>query len=230
MTSLKSVVFATLTTACLLPVGAYAQDLEEEAEELAPIYASEIEIGIGYNSEDNYKFGKFNGLEDDGVFFIGNIDMRKSRSADDTSQDYWVLSGTNLGLDSRNVYGEFTRENLFSIYLDYDQRVNNLIDDGRTPFSGIGSDRLTLPSSWVPAQGVGAMTELFSSLSNITIEKERKKFGVGISWDIDDLWQVNSNYHHEDKDGTDEFGAIFGHSGGNPRAPWTIFTGGHRIR
>lgn len=217
MTSLKTMLCATIGTTCLLPVAIYAQDLMEEAEELPPVYASEIEIGVGYNSEDSYKFGKFNGLEEQGGFFIGNVNLRKTRPAGDDSLDYWELSGTNLGLDTRNAYGEYAREGMYSVYFDYDERVNNYIDDGRTPFRGTGSSRLTLPANWVPATGVGGFTELFPSLRPVTIKKDRQKIGGGISWDITDIWQVNGNYHHEEKDGTDDFGAIFGTSGGNPR-------------
>ena len=217
MTSLKTALYAALAATCLFPLGLAAQDLEEEGEALAPVYASEIEIGVGVNTEQNHKFGKFNGLEDDGAFFIGNIDVRKNRPAGDNSKDYWEINGTNLGLDSRSVYGEYTRENLFSIYADFDQRVNNLVDDGQTPYSGAGTERLTLPANWVPASGVGGLTELLPSLQNLTIEKDRKKYGVGASWNLSDLWQLSGNFHHEDKDGTDEFGAIFGSSGGNPR-------------
>jgi hypothetical protein len=218
MTSKKTILYAAIATACLLPPGLYAQELEEEAEELAPVYASEIEIGVGYNSEDSYKFGKFNGLENEGAFFIGNVDVRKNRPAGDDSRDYWRLWGTNLGLDTRNAYGEYTREGMFSAYFDYDQRVNNLIDDGRTPFLGKGTSRLTLPDNWIPGNGVGSLPLLIPSLHNVTIEKERQKVGGGISWDLTDRWEVAGNYHHEEKDGVDEFGAVFGSSGGNPRS------------
>lgn len=217
MTSLKTILYATITASFLFPYGVVAQDLEEEGEELAPVYASEIEIGIGVNTEDNFKFGKFNGLDDDGAYFIGNLDVRKARVAGDDSKDYWELSGRDLGLDTRSIYGEYTQEGLFSIYLDYDEKVNNLIDDGRTPFSGSGSERLTLPANWVPGSGVGSLPQLIPSLQNITIQKDRQKIGGGLRWKLSDLWEITGSYHHEDKDGTDEFGAIFGTSGGTPR-------------
>jgi hypothetical protein len=218
MTSLRTMLYATISAAMLMPLGLNAQMLEEEGEALAPVYASEAEIGIGYNTEDSYKFGKFNGLEDDGAFFIGNFDLRKARPAGDNSRDYWELSGTNLGLDSRNAYGEYTVYGSYSLYFDFDQRVNNLIDDGQTPFIGAGSPVLTLPAGWTSGNGVGSLPDLLDSLQPLTIEKDRKKYGGGGSWDISDLWQISANYHHEDKEGTDEFGAVFGSSGGNPRS------------
>jgi len=95
--------------------------------------------------------------------------------------------------------------------------VNNLIDDGRTPFSGFGSESLTLPATWVPATGVGSLTELNSSLQNITIANDRKKIGGGITVLLSDSWQISGNFHHEERRGTDSFGAIFGTTGGNPR-------------
>jgi hypothetical protein len=220
MTSFKHILYAGITAVLILPPGLYAQDLEEEGEKLAPLYASEVEIGIGYNSDDSYKFGKFNGLEEEGAYFIGNFDVRKNRVAGDSSLDYWELSGRNLGLDGRSFLGEYSRAGVFSVYVDYDERVNNLIDDGLTPYRGAGTARLMLPSTWIPASSVDALTNngsLFPSLQGVTIEKDRQKVGGGISYDINDIWQVSGNYHHEDKAGTDDFGAIFGSSGGNPR-------------
>ena len=217
MTSYKHILYASLAAVSFLTPGLYAQDLEEEGEQLAPLYASEIEIGFGYNTDYSYKFGKFNGLDEEGAYFIGNFDLRQSRVAGDSSSDYWELAGRNLGLDGRSVFGEYARAGSFKIYLDYDERINNLIDDGMTPYRGAGTSRLTLPSTWVAGSSVNGLTQLFPSLQGVTIEKDRQKVGGGISYDINDIWQVSSNYHHENKDGTDDFGAVFGSSGGNPR-------------
>lgn len=221
MTSYKHILYAAIASASLLLPGAHAQDLlEEEVEELPPLYVSEIEIGVGYNSDDSYKFGKFNGLDEEGAFFIGSFDVRKSRGAGDSSSDYWEFSGQNLGLDGRSVFAQYSRAGSFSVYVDYDERMNNLIDDGLTPYSGGGTERLTLPSTWIPGNTVDAITNngsLFPNLRGVTIEKDRQKVGGGIAYDFNDIWQVVGNYHHEDKDGTDDFGAIFGSSGGNPR-------------
>jgi len=217
MTSFKHILYASITAACLLPPGLYAQELEEEGAKLAPLYASEVEVGIGYNSADSFKFGKFNGLTDEGAYFIGNFDVRKARAAGDSSTDYWELKGSNLGLDSRSVYGQYARAGSFKVYIDYDQRVNNLVDDGMTPYRGAGTSRLTLPSNWVTGAGVRNLTSLFTDLQGVTIQKERQKVGGGFTYELDDIWSLNANYHHEDKDGTDSIGAIFGSSGGNPR-------------
>ncbi|TAJ94240.1 MAG: MtrB/PioB family decaheme-associated outer membrane protein [Gammaproteobacteria bacterium] len=221
MTSYKHILYAAIASASLSMPGAYAQDLlEEEVEELPPLYVSEVEIGVGYNSDDSYKFGKFNGLDEEGAFFIGNFDVRKNRTAGDSSADYWELAGQNLGLDGRSVFAQYSRAGVFSVYVDYDERMNNLIDDGLTPYSGAGTERLTLPSTWIPANSVDALTNngsLFPNLRSVTMEKDRQKVGGGITYDISDIWQAVGNYHHEDKDGTDDFGAIFGSSGGNPR-------------
>src|SRR3972149_212403 len=78
MTSYKHILYTSLAAVSLLAPGLYAQDLEEEGEQLAPLYVNEIEIGIGFNTDDSYKFGKFNGLDEEGAYFIGNFDLRPS--------------------------------------------------------------------------------------------------------------------------------------------------------
>lgn len=209
---------------CLFAMAPFAQEasdemMEEAVEEVPPLYTSEIEIGAGYVSEDSFKFGEYNGLEDQGGFFIGNISLRKHMLIGDDDNEYWELSGSNLGLDSRSAYGEYSRDGSFRVFFDYDQIPHNVFDDGRTPFIGAGTTDQTLPAGWVGGASTSELTALITSLIDAGgIETERQRFGGGFKWFVADHWSVNANYRHEIKDGTDTIGAVFGSSGGNPRS------------
>ena len=205
--------------------------LEEEGEELPPLYTSEFEAGIGYSttttfSAGAFKFGEYNGLEDDGAFAIGNLKFRKYSVIGDDDNDYWELQGTNLGLDPRNVYGEYSHDGTYGdygnnsgyrLFFEYDQIPHNQFEDGQTPFLGAGTTNQTLPVGWVPSDSTAGMTELLSSLNNVELETERQRMGGGFRWDFTDHWAASASYRHENKEGTDPIGAIFGTSGGNPR-------------
>jgi len=210
----------------LYTTGLLAQELEEEGEQLAPLYTSTIELGVGYTTQDSLKFGEYNGLEDKGAHAIGNLDIRKHSVIGDGVGSYWELKGTNLGLDDRTIsgkyshdgtYGQFGNDSGYSIFFKYDQIPHNQFM-GLTPFDGAGSNTQTLPANWVGATSTSGMTNLITDLKSIQIDTERKRYGGGLTWDINDQWKLKANFRHETKEGSDPIGAIFGSSGGNPRS------------
>lgn len=216
-----------MAVACLFATGLYAEEeveaeeegmLEEEAEELPPLYTSEVEIGVGYSSQDSFKFGEYSGIEDEGVYGIGNILIRKNSVIGDDDNTYWEFSGTNLGFDSRNIYGEYSHDgtygeysknSAYSIFFEYDQLPHNRLDDAETPFIGAGTANQTLPAGWVGGSSPATMQPgLDAALHQVDVETERQKLGGGFSWRPTDGWAITGEYHHEDKDGTETLGGM----------------------
>ena len=196
--------------------------LEEEAEELPPLYTSEIEFGVGYSSVDSFKFGEYNGLEEEGFYAIGNLLIRKNSVIGDDDNDYWELSGSNLGLDTRNLYGEYSHDgtygeysknSAYSVYFEFDQLPHNQLDDAFSLFDGAGTAIQTLPAGFVRSTNTTTMAAanpgVFPSSQQIDVETQRTKVGGGFSWNPAEHWQVTSNYHHEMKEGTDLLGIAF---------------------
>ena len=217
--------FILLIAGGLLSTGLLAQELEEEGEQLAPLYTSSVELGVDYSSQDSLKFGEYNGLENEGGHFIGNIDIRKHSVIGDGDGNYWELSGTNLGLDNRSLYGEYSHDGTYgnfagdsgySIFFMYDQIPHNQYN-GWTPFIGAGTATQTLPAGFIGGGSTSAMTNLMSNLHRIRIDTERKRYGGGVTWDFNDNWKFMGTFRHETKEGSDPIGAIFGSTGGNPR-------------
>ena len=79
------------------------KSLTEEGELIVPEeivskpILNRMELGIGYVSDDAYKFGRYNGLQEEGPFLIGNIDVEEFYE----DGRFWNIHATNLGLDSR---------------------------------------------------------------------------------------------------------------------------------
>lgn len=223
--SMKKTLLITASTAiCTLPVYALAQGeggfLLEEAEEKEPvkIYTSEVELGLGYVSEDSFKFGEYSGHETDGLFGVGNVEVYRRAPYDSDSSQYWSIVGTNLGLESRTIRGEYGQQGKFGLFAEFDQIPHFRFEDGRTPFIGEGGTTLTLPPGWVPATDAPGFAALEENLNDLEIETDRTRYGGGFSWNIMEGLELSAKYRREDKDGLDTIAGIFGTNGGDPRA------------
>jgi len=229
MTDRKASLWLAVLGTCLLP-GVAAAQTQQQPDAAALVEkglaarpdlgrTSEIEAGVGFNTENSGKFGEYTGLNEDGPFGIGSIDVQQRAPFNSESSQYWEISGTNLGLDSRALHLEYGQQGLFDLFLDYDQTPRNQIDHARTPYIGEGTGRLTLPAGLMNSGTSSAtIVGLDEALRPIDIETERKDLGGGITWHLSPEWSVKGKYAHEFKEGTDTIAGIFGENGGNPLA------------
>jgi len=125
---------------------ALAED-EPTVEELTKPKSS-IEIGVTNVGSSSYKFGEYNGLGRDGVYGDVNVDLRGGGAWDSEDATRWSVTGTNLGLDTRNISAEYGEQGKFRINFGYDELLRNRSDTYQTPYNGTGSNNLTLPSNW----------------------------------------------------------------------------------
>lgn len=179
---------------------------------------SVVEIGIGFITQDSFRFGKFNGLEDDGPYGVFNIDYYKRGAWDGDDADYVRVRARNLGLDSRSVDAQAGRQGDYRVRVRYDEIPSNRSDTAQTFFQGVGGNNLTLPRDWVPATSTAGMTNLLSSLSDVELKTERQRFGAGLDKILPGDLSFSVDYRYEEKDGLKSIGGVFGNSGGNPRA------------
>ncbi len=196
----------------LAPVAGYAQ---QEA-----LVSGELEVGVGYVDKDSWKFGEYNGLGDRGAFAIGNIGLRMR---DRDSAKWWTLTGTNLGLTSRNLRFDMGTQGSYRFWAEYDQLEKRGSDTGRTLFNGAGSNNLTLPAGFVgilPTDTTVAAraAKVDPFLQNLDLKQERKNYIAGVSALLPQGWQASVNFRHEKKEGIKLQGGVFGSNGGNPRS------------
>lgn len=202
---------------------AFAEDIDP-ADLTTPVKS--VELGVGHVGRDSFKAGDYTGLNRKGAYAIGNVDLNGGDAYDSDSARRWRLTGKNLGLDSREVAGEYGIQGKFRINFGYDELPKLRSDSYQTPFLGAGSTLLTLPSGWVAGPNTAggtngttaAMTGLNAAMQDFDIKTKRTRTDVGFSTFIAPEWEVKASFRSERKEGTKILGAAFGNSGGNPRA------------
>lgn len=182
---------------------------------------SKIEIGAGSIGDSSFAAGNYSGLNRQGGFLIGNIDLRGDQYAFGNSNDdrtRWRLIGTNLGLSSRSLSGEYGRQGVYRVTFGFDQIPRLYSDSYQTLFLGAGSANLTLPAGFVRGADTVAMSTLGASMRAFDVAVTRKRSEIGLNYSLTREWELRAGLRFDDRDGTKLRGAEFGSNGGNPRS------------
>ena len=139
-------------TALLLPWCWQATAAEDPAVTALTQPSGVLEIGAGAVSDDSYRFGEYNGLEDQGAFLLGNLDLNGGGRHDSDSVRRWGLHADNLGLQTGGAEFNYREQGRFRFDLGFDQLRHNLSDSYQTPYLGAGTTDWTLPGSWLKPQ------------------------------------------------------------------------------
>jgi MtrB/PioB family decaheme-associated outer membrane protein len=167
-----------------------------------------VEPGIGYQSEDSYRFGRYSGLKDDGVF--GNADGYLMHREEDGR--YYEIRGRNLGLQSRDIQVEGGDQGKYKLFLEYDQLPSFNDDTTESPYGSQSGNRLSLPQNWVPDSSTQDMPTLQQDLTDVTIKTERKRLKADFAYLPFRKWEITAHFMHEKKDGRHDVGTTFGFS------------------
>ena len=172
-----------------------------------------VDAGVGYVSDKSQKFGDFTGLDNKGAFLDlgGNVSHRNENGY---FADLW---GRDLGLDSRQLYGEAGREGLYTLRVGYAEILRNLSEGASTPFLGSGSALLTLPAGY-PAFDTASMP-LATTLGPIDIGYKYKRLDLGGTVVGGREWSYSLNFRHDERDGTRATAGAFGSTASQFAAP-----------
>ena len=183
----------------------------------------EVELGIGYVSDENFTFGRYNGWNDDGAKAVVNLDYHQWQPDGilGGTLDFLDLNATDLGLDTRRAGLAFGTAGGFELGLDYDllTSVNNFT--GRTPFRGGSS--LTLPAGWVASNTTGGMLGFDEVARRFDRELERERWQISLAKRLGTGLSLSTSFSTEEKEGTATLGGAFyvdasnGHSAILPR-------------
>lgn len=164
-----------------------------------------LEGGLGYISDDSYRFGDATGLEDAGLVFIGNADAR-FRSDESLN---WTLSARDLGLASRALRLEAGRPGRFEFDLGYRELPKLRSDTSQSPFRGEGSEVLSLPAGWTTGSSTAAMPDLNASLQAADLRFERQRLDLGAVFNTSTRSDYRVRYRRDRRSGTEAMGGTF---------------------
>ncbi len=181
-------------------------------------------------SDDSARFGDYTGLDESGAYVNADADMLYRADG-----GYAVsLQAQDLGLDSRFLELSAGRRGHWMVDLSWDEIPRRLDDSVSTVFSGLGSDRLTLPSSWVRGNFTSDMSALDASLRDFTLGWDRQTLGLGVEFVQSKRLRYEVDFSSQSKEGRGlTWGSFLGTAagpGGAARLPDRPGGCGDRVR
>jgi MtrB/PioB family decaheme-associated outer membrane protein len=176
-----------LAGAALLAVSTPATADDEEIKQVSKP-ESTVRVGAGWLSDDNRRFGQYTGVKDQGGYLL--LDMDYARR-DDTTGTWSRFLGRNVGLDNRELRGEFERQGNWRGFIDFNQIPRNEPITFNTGLTGIGSAQQTLNGTTT------RKVELDTRRDRLTFGFD-KQLGAGLDF--------QARYVTEDKKGARIFG------------------------
>ena len=160
----------------------------------------ELDFGLIYLDDWSPKFGDYRGYDDDGLF----LDAGGFAAYRGEGGLYLDLSARDLGLDSRAVDVRGGKQGGYEVQLSYSEIPRYMGYGTVTPYSGVGSDRLTLPDGWRMTQADPA------DFMPLALDTQRKTVALGLDFGLGRAWDFDVEYERQDKDGVKAFsGASF---------------------
>ena len=144
----KLSILSVAVASAVMSMYAYAD--EEEAAALK-YPTSSVEVEEIYVSQGSQKFGEYNGLNKQGGYINGNINIRggngyKKNEEGDTTR--WSVQGTNLGLTDRSASVGYSDQGNWDAKVGFDQLQHNLAPGYQTPYTGqMGGNGFQLPAN-----------------------------------------------------------------------------------
>lgn len=182
-----------LAAAALAALAPAAQVLADEEEDLKALTTlqSEVSAGLGYVDRDNRRFGQYSGLNEKGAVLLLDADVVRRNDATGT----WLkLNVRNLGLDSRSLRFEHSRQGDWGYYIDASQTPRDEPRVPRTGLQGAGSANQVVVAT--PA-GTGPLLEL---------DTRRDALGLGFDKSLGAGWNVEVRFRNEEKKGSRLYG------------------------
>ena len=132
-----------------LPQIAFAGDEESEVYGLTHPNNS-VDFGSLYVSQSSARFGQYNGLNKEGFYGLGALDLRGGPGYDGGGSALrWWLGGSDLGTTSRTITGKVSEQGKWSVSVGYDELRHNISNTFQTPLQGNpGGNDFTLPANF----------------------------------------------------------------------------------
>src|SRR4051812_537018 len=93
---------------------------DERDDEIARLVRpdSEVSLGAGLVTNDNTRFGQYSGLTKDRLYPLLDLNLRRR---DDATGTWLNITGRNLGLESRELRLEGSKQGDWGYFIDFSQ-------------------------------------------------------------------------------------------------------------
>lgn len=157
-------------------------------------------VGVGLWSNDRHQLGIYDGQREAGTYLNGDVQIIKR---DDSTGTWTTFTGSNLGLDTLEMRGEYLKQGDFGVSLEYGQTVRKNPNTFVTGLQGIGDNQLVV-SGTPPAAAATIVAAL--PKRNVTLGTQRDLTQLGIYKSLADGLDLSVSFKNEDKSGTRHWG------------------------
>jgi MtrB/PioB family decaheme-associated outer membrane protein len=179
-----------LTTLAAVLITVFNPARAEEEPDLAALTKPEstVNVGAGYVTDDNMRFGQYTGLQDQGTYSLLDADVVKRDEATGT----WTrVYGRNLGLDHREARFEHEQQGNWGYFIDYSRIPRFEPLSINTTLTGIGTANQDLTGT---------------TQRPVKLETERDVAALGFTKHLGRGLDVQVRFRNEEKDGSRFFG------------------------
>lgn len=175
-----------LTAMAAAVAGACAPAWAAEEDEVKALTKpqSHVEFGIGLTDNDGLRFGQYSGLNRNKTYGLLGGDLIRR---DDATGTWLRLSGSDLGLDTRQLRFEHSRQGNWGYFIEYDETPRFNPYTINTGLTGIGTTAQTLNGT---------------ALRNIDLETKREALTLGFNKFLAGNLDLQVRFRNEDKEGS----------------------------
>lgn len=162
-----------------------------------------VELGIGYNSRNSFKFGEYTGLTDKGGFPLAGFNWLSRDAGNDA--EFWRIHGANLGLDSRKLQAEGGVQGKWGVTFSLDQLKRSQTESAVFLHDGLGTGTLTLPAGYTRVATANLVNSGVNSgrlLNPFEIKQGRDVYRMGLNGDLANGWAYKVSFREDRSDGT----------------------------
>jgi MtrB/PioB family decaheme-associated outer membrane protein len=176
-----------LAGAAMLAATAPALADDEEIKQLTQPESS-ARLGLGYLTDDDRRFGQYTGVKNQGSYLLLDLDYLKR---DDATGTWTRFFGRNVGLNSRELRGEYGQQGNWRGFIDFNQIPRNEPVIVNTGLTGIGTSHQALNGT---------------VQRNVELDTRRDRVGLGFDKQLMPGLDFQARYTTEDKTGARLFG------------------------
>lgn len=199
VTTLAAAVQGALLAMCAMP--AQAQDDTVEALTTPDNY---VEAGAAYVDKDAPKFGEYTGLKKSETTFVGNVGIRGGDYGDNNGAQRWSVTGSNLGLTSRELGASYSYQAHWNVGLGYDELQHNTNTGYLTPYQGsMGGNNFALPAGFgVTTNTVTNLTPAqMATMRTVDVNNTRKNTSLTTGYYFSPHWRMTFDFNNLEQEG-----------------------------
>ncbi len=191
-------------------------DLDAAPTTAKPLFVNSLEVGLGYQSRDSFFIGRYGGVTGKGPFLIANGTLDGGDPWDSGDSQFWSAAFSVYGPDTLSFRGRFGNQGRWRASAYYETFERAFSDSALTPFDGIGTPTLTLPSDWRTSIRSDRFSTLEDSLKPLDLKVKWRTVGGDYLFIPLDGYEVRLSFSDRNRKGVRGQSLAFGHEGNFP--------------